>query len=50
MVIKSYEAMKEAGLAQVDYKLYPKMRHEILNEKDRDMVYNDIYQWLEAIL
>lgn len=50
MVIKSYEAMKEAGLAQVDYKLYPKMRHEILNEKDKAIVYNDIYQWLEAII
>jgi len=50
MVIKSYEAMKEAGLSQVDYKLYPKMRHEILNEKDKFMVYNDIYQWLEEII
>lgn len=50
MVIKAYEAMKEAGLSQIDYKLYPKMRHEILNEKDKVIVYNDIYQWLEEII
>jgi alpha-beta hydrolase superfamily lysophospholipase len=30
----------------VDVKLYPGMRHEILNETDRLTVWNDILTWL----
>ena len=28
-------------------KLYPGDRHEILNELDKDQVYEDLYNWLE---
>lgn len=34
----------------VSMKLYPKDRHEILNETDREQVYRDIFQWIEAHL
>lgn len=49
-VIKAYQTMKQAGLVCVDYKLYPRMRHEILNEKEKAIVYKDIHQWLEATI
>ena len=42
------DALKEAGIKDVILKLYKGDRHEILNELDRDQVYDDIYQWLEA--
>ena len=42
------DAFKAAGIKDVTLKLYRGDRHEILNELDRDQVYEDIYQWLEA--
>ena len=43
-----YEIYKKANMKDVQIKLYPNDRHEILNELDRDVVYNDIYNWLES--
>lgn len=40
-----YEKM---GMEDVTLKLYPEDRHEILNEDDRETVYNDIYLWLKS--
>ncbi len=45
-VTKAYEAVKEAGVKDVEIKLYPESRHEILNDFDREQVMNDIYDWL----
>lgn len=39
---KSVQAMRHAGYLDVKGKLYPGMRHEILNEKDREKVYHDL--------
>lgn len=39
-------AFKKAGIKDVTLKLYPEDRHEILNELDQDVVYDDILQWL----
>ena len=50
MVLKSYEAMKEAGVRDIEYTLYPKMRHEILNEKEKDTVYCKITTWLDEAI
>ena len=50
MVIKAYEVMKDAGLVDINYKLYQKMRHEILNEKEKNIVYEEIHQWLEEAI
>ena len=41
------DAFKSAGLVDVSLKLYKGDRHEILNELDRDQVYEDIYNWFE---
>ena len=43
---RSAELMRKVGYRNVDVKLYPGMRHEILNETDRLTVWNDI---LEAL-
>jgi alpha-beta hydrolase superfamily lysophospholipase len=40
--------LKAAGLQEVDTRLYPGARHEILNETNRDEVQKDVKEWLEA--
>ena len=40
------DLMRRVGYESVDVKLYPRMRHEILNETDRLTVWNDILTWL----
>jgi alpha-beta hydrolase superfamily lysophospholipase len=41
-----YQDFLDAGMKDVSIKLYKDDRHEILNELDRQTVYEDIYQWL----
>ena len=38
---------KEAGVKDVTVKLYPEGRHEMLNELNRDQVFQDVLAWLE---
>lgn len=38
---------KELGVRDVNLKLYPKMRHEILNETDHMKVYKDVLEFLD---
>ena len=45
-VVYSVETLKEVGVKNIDMKLYPNDRHEILNETDKEIVYNDLYEWL----
>jgi len=47
-VKKVYQLFKNAGCLDVSMKLYPEGRHEMLNELNKDEVYNDILRWLEA--
>ena len=47
-VQNSVESLKEVGVKNVKCKLYPNDRHEILNELDKDVVYEDLYRWLET--
>ena len=47
-VKKSAELAKEAGVKDVEIKLYEKMRHEILNETDAHVVFDDVLTWLDA--
>ncbi len=46
-VKKVYEDMKKAGIRDLTMKLYPEDRHEILNETDRQQVYEDLRNWME---
>ncbi|WP_317856314.1 alpha/beta hydrolase [Chakrabartyella piscis] len=43
---KVYQSYLKHGLQNVELKLYPEDRHEILNELDRDVVYADLLQWI----
>ena len=45
-VQKTYQAYIDAGYERVLMKLYPNMRHEILNEIGNRTVYEDIVKWL----
>lgn len=45
-VKKVVDNFKRNGLRKVDLKLYPEGRHEILNEMNRMIVFEDISQWI----
>lgn len=44
-VIKTYNIFKKSGIENIDIKLYPNLRHDILHEKCKDTIYIDIYKW-----
>lgn len=44
---KAVQAMRSAGYLDVKGKLYPGMRHEILNEKEKERVYHDIAVYMK---
>lgn len=46
-VKKVYETYQSCGIHDVKIKLYEKDRHEILNETDRETVYEDLLAWME---
>ncbi len=43
-----YDMHKDAGALDVTYKLYENDRHEILNETDRQNVYEDLLAWMNV--
>ena len=45
-VQRIFEKYKAAGIQDVEIKLYKDDRHEILNETDREVVYEDLYSWI----
>lgn len=46
-VNKAYKAFCKAGLHDVTIRLYPGGRHEMLNETNKEQVYQDILNWLK---
>lgn len=42
----AYSDFEKAGMERIALKLYAGDRHEILNEKDKEQVYEDIYPWI----
>lgn len=44
-VVKVVRALRKHGFERVELKLYPGMRHEILHERDRQSVYDDIVNY-----
>jgi alpha-beta hydrolase superfamily lysophospholipase len=42
--VKEFE---KAGMIHVDCKLYPECRHEILNELNKQEVYEDVVKWMQ---
>ena len=47
-VRKIYEKYRAAGIQDVTLRLYAGDRHEILNETDREQVYQDLYEWVQS--
>jgi alpha-beta hydrolase superfamily lysophospholipase len=46
MVRKTSEIYKKVGVKDVELKLYADARHEMLNEINKEDVYQDVIQWL----
>jgi alpha-beta hydrolase superfamily lysophospholipase len=44
--LKIKQLLSKYAKANVDLKLFPGMRHEILNEKNREEVYNDVLKYI----
>jgi alpha-beta hydrolase superfamily lysophospholipase len=49
-VEQAHKAFQKAGMVRTSIKLYPDCRHEILNETNRQEVYQDVLTWLLQIL
>ena len=41
---------REAGIRDIEVRIYEGMRHEILNERDAQVVYDDVLAWLDGHL
>ena len=41
------EAFRKAGVADVSVRIYPLCRHEILNEINKEEIFEDVAQWIE---
>lgn len=50
MVKKTFKIYKNAGIKDIEIKLYPEARHEMLNETNKEDVYNDVIQWFNKKL
>lgn len=46
--LKAVEFIRKRGYSHVSSKLYPDMRHEILNEIGKEEVYQDVLEFLDA--
>lgn len=46
---EAMQVMRLAGYQRIRGKLYPKMRHEILNEREKELVYADILHYLDIV-
>ena len=44
---KAVTHFKRCGYPNTYYKLYQDMRHEVFNEKEKELVYEDILKFLE---
>ena len=47
-VKQAYDMYKEAGMSDLTYRLYENDRHEILNETDKQTVFDDILAWMNV--
>ena len=46
-VAKAKDMLAAAGVKDITFKLYPGLRHEILNEDEKEKVKEDIYAWVQ---
>ena len=48
-VVKVYKQFLSVGMKKVSIKLYPKARHELLNEENWEAVYEELWKWMREI-
>ena len=46
--LKSINFLKNVGYKNITYKLYPNMKHALLNEKNKELVYQDILNYINT--
>lgn len=44
---RAVELYRDAGIKNLTFKLYPNDRHELVNEKDKEVVYQDMIHFME---
>ena len=49
-VIKAYNCFEKAGIKNVNIKLYPRLRHDILREDCRQGIFEDVYSFITSNL
>lgn len=49
-VKKVYDIYEKRGMDNIKLKSYPQYRHEILNELNKEVVYEDIIDWLQQFI
>ena len=49
-VLKAVDAFRKVGMVNVACRIYPECRHEILNELNRQEVYEDVVNWLNSYI
>ncbi|MBQ2582410.1 MAG: alpha/beta hydrolase, partial [Erysipelotrichaceae bacterium] len=49
-VEKAVKSLRDAGMRNVSMHLYEGDRHEILNETDREQVYEDLLGWMNELI
>lgn len=47
-VHQAAEAFRKAGMADVSVRIYPLCRHEILNEINKEEIYEDVVAWINS--
>ncbi len=47
-VLQAAQAFRDAGSEDVSERIYPMCRHEILNELNREEIWEDIGQWIQS--
>ena len=47
-VRQAVRAFQKAGLQDVSVRIYPLCRHEILNEINKDEIFEDVLHWIET--
>ena len=49
-VEQAADAFRNVGMEYVSCKIYPGGRHEILNERNKEEVYEDTAEWIKSVL
>lgn len=49
-VDKAYKDFKKAGIKNLSIKMYPGLRHDILNEKSKNEIYEDVSSWTDSLV